>query len=66
MVKEKVIDEKYALCMDELTECNRMVGACGHSSRHVYDVLGISVRSAHAVALEFSSKSHTAHKVSSA
>lgn len=31
VVKEKVIDEKTcSICMDELTECNRMVGACGH------------------------------------
>ena len=30
-VKDKVIDEKFCpICMDELTECNRMVGACGH------------------------------------
>ena len=30
-VKDKVIDDKTCpICMDELTECNRMVGACGH------------------------------------
>jgi len=30
-VKDKAIDDKTCpICMDELTECNRMVGACGH------------------------------------
>ena len=30
-VKDKAIDDKTCpICMDDLTECNRMVGACGH------------------------------------
>ena len=30
-VKDKVIDEKVCpICLDELTDCNKMVSACGH------------------------------------